>query len=65
MCSITSVTNTKGAFWFKANLGGAEFVQLLKSKMAERENSVHLVIDGVSAHKKVIVKEYVSAMQAG
>lgn len=36
-------------------------MQLLKNMMAEREKPVHLVIDGLPAYKKALVKEYVAS----
>lgn len=62
--SAASAINSKGAFWFKTYqraLTGELFVQLLKNMMAERRRPVHLVVDGLPAHKKAIVKEYVAS----
>ena len=62
--SAASAVNSKGAFWFETYQGaltGELFVQLLKNMMAERQRPVHLVIDGLPAHKKAIVKEYVAS----
>ena len=62
--SAASAVNAKSAFWFEIYQGaitGELFVQLLKNMMAERERPVHLVIDGLPAHKKAIVKEYVAS----
>ena len=62
--SAASAVNSKGAFWFETYQGaltGELFVQLLKHMMAERERAVHLVIDGLPAHKKACVKEYVAS----
>jgi len=64
--SAASAVNSKGAFWFETYQGaltGELFVQLLKNMMAERERPVHLVVDGLPAHKKAIVKEYVVSTQ--
>lgn len=54
--------NSKGAFWFETYQGaltGELFVELLQHMMAERDRPVHLVIDGLPAHKKALVKDYV------
>lgn len=62
--SAASAVNSKGAFWFETYQGaltGELFVKLLKRMMAERERPVHLVIDGLPAHKKACVKEYVAS----
>ena len=64
--SAASAVNSKGAFWFETYQGaltGELFVQLLKNMMAERQRPVHLVIDGLPAHKKAIVKEYVASTE--
>ncbi|GKT20256.1 hypothetical protein AVHM3334_00250 [Acidovorax sp. SUPP3334] len=62
--SAASAVNSKGAFWFETYQGaltGELFVQLLKNMMAEREKPVHLVVDGLPAHKKALVKQYVAS----
>lgn len=38
-------------------------MQLLKNMIADRDKPVHLVIDGLPAHKKVIVKEFVASTE--
>ena len=62
--SAASAVNTKGAFWFvtyKGGLNGERFVELLKKLMHRRRKPVHLVVDGLPAHKKAVVKHYVAA----
>lgn len=62
--SAASAVNSKGAFWFETYQGaltGELFVRLLKNMMLERQRCVHLVIDGLPAHKKAIVKDYVAS----
>jgi transposase len=62
--SAASVVNSKGAFWFatyEGGLSGELFVDLLKSLMNKRKNAVRMVIDGLPAHKKAVVKEYVAS----
>jgi transposase len=60
--SAASAVNSKGAFWFQTYEGGLNgelFVQLLKNMMHRRERPVHLVVDGLPAHKTAAVKQYV------
>jgi len=64
--SAASAVNSKGAFWFKTYEGaltGERFVQLLQDMMLKRDKPVHLVVDGLPAHKKAIVKQYVQNTQ--
>ncbi len=64
--SAASAVNSKGAFWFETYEGaltGELFVTLLQNMMAERERPVHLVVDGLPAHKKAIVKQYVASTE--
>jgi transposase len=61
--SAASAVNAKGAFWFatyQGGLSGELFVELLKQLMYRRKKPLHLVIDGLPAHKKAVVKEYVA-----
>lgn len=60
--SAASAVSANGAFWYATYQGaltGELFVDLLKSLMEGRERPVKLVVDGLPAHKKAIVKEYV------
>lgn len=62
--SAASAVSAKGAFWYatyKGGLTGELFVQLLKQMMRGRKKPVHLVVDGLPAHKKAIVKEYIAS----
>lgn len=64
--SAASAVSAKGAFWFatyKGALSGELFVDLLKKLMRHRKKPLHLVIDGLPAHKKAMVKEYVASTQ--
>jgi transposase len=64
--SAASAVSAKGAFWFatyKGALSGELFVDLLKKLMYRRKKPLHLVIDGLPAHKKAVVKEYVASTQ--
>ena len=56
--------NAKGAFRFaiyQGGLNGALFVDLLKRLMYRRKKPLHLVIDGLPAHKNKVVKDYVAS----
>ena len=60
--SAASAVNAKGAFWFatyEGGLTGELFVELLNRLMYRRKKPLHLVVDGLPAHKKAIVKESV------
>lgn len=60
--SAASAVNSKGGFWFATYQGamdGEVFVQLLKKMMHKRRKPVHLVVDGLPAHKRQIVRDYV------
>jgi transposase len=62
--SAASAVNAKGAFWFCLYAGALKaelFVVLLKKMMRHRRRPVHLVIDGLPAHKKACVREYVES----
>jgi len=62
--SAASAVNSKGAFWYCTYEGGltAElFVALLKKMMRRRVTPVHLVVDGLPAHKTALVKDYVAS----
>jgi len=64
--SAASAVNSKGAFWFETYEGaltGELFVELLGRMMKERKRPVHLVVDGLPAHKKAVVKEYVASTE--
>lgn len=62
--SAASAVNSKGAFWFQTYAGaltGELFVELLRKMMYRRKKPVHLVVDGLPAHKKAVVKQYVAS----
>jgi transposase len=64
--SAASAVNSKGGFWFatyEGGLTGELFVDLLKKLMHRRKKPVRLVVDGLPAHKKACVKEYVASTQ--
>ena len=62
--SAASAVNSKGAFWYCTYEGGLNaelFVSLLRKMMRRRMKPVHLVVDGLPAHKTKIVKDYVGS----
>lgn len=62
--SAASAVSAKGAFWFatyQGALNGESFVALLKKLMHRRRKPLHLVLDGLPAHKKGVVKAYVAS----
>jgi transposase len=62
--SAASAVSAKGAFWFATYQGaltGELFVGLLQQLMRGRKKPVRLVVDGLPAHKKAVVKEYVAS----
>ena len=64
--SAASAVNAKGGFWFCIYEGGltAElFVRLLRKMMRHWMTPVHLVVDGLPAHKTKLVKDYVQSMK--
>lgn len=63
--SAASALNARGAFWFctyKGALNGERFVELLKQLMRHRKRGLHLIVDGLPAHKKAVVKQYVQSI---
>lgn len=64
--SAASAVNAKGGFWFatyKGALNAELFIELLKKLMKGRSKPVHLVVDGLPAHKKANVREYIASTQ--
>jgi transposase len=62
--SAASAVNARGAFWYCTYEGGLNaelFVTLLRKMMRHRSKPVHLVVDGLPAHKTALVKAYVAA----
>jgi transposase len=60
--SAASAVNSKGAFWFCTYAGainGEGFVGLLKKLMRNRRTPIHLIVDGLPAHRRANVREYV------
>lgn len=64
--SAASAVNIRGGFWYCTYQGGlnaALFVSLLRRMMRYRRSPVHLVVDGLPAHKTALVKAYVASTQ--
>jgi transposase len=62
--SAASAVNARGGFWYCTYHGGLNaelFVKLLRRMMRHRTKPVHLVLDGLPAHKTELVKTYVAA----
>ena len=62
--SAASAVNARGAFWYCTYHGGMKsemFVTLLRRMMRRRAKPVHLVVDGLPAHKTALVKAYVAS----
>jgi len=62
--SAASAVNAKGGFWFATYQGALNaelFIVLLKKLMKGRSKPVHLVVDGLPAHKKANVREYIAS----
>ena len=63
--SAASAISAKGAFWFATYAGaltGPLFVDLLRRMMRGRRKPLHLILDGLPAHKALAVKEYVAGL---
>lgn len=62
--SAASAVTSSGAFWYctyESGLTAALFVTLLKKMMRGRRKPIHLVLDGLPAHKTMLVKDYVAS----
>lgn len=62
--SAASAVNAKGGFWFATYEGALNaelFITLLKRMMTGRIRPVHLVVDGLPAHKRADVREYIAS----
>jgi transposase len=62
--SAASAVNTRGAFWYCTYQGGLNaelFITLLRQMMRHRSKPVHLVVDGLPAHKTALVKAHVAS----
>lgn len=64
--SAASAVTAQGAFWFcvyEGALNGELFVELLKKMMHRRRKPVHLILDSLPAHKRVLVRDYVASTE--
>ena len=64
--SAASAVNSKGGFWFatySGALNGERFVELLQQMMKDRPRPIHLVLDGLPAHKTRAVREYLQSLR--
>ena len=62
--SAVSAVSANGAFWFCTYSGALKtdlFVTLLRQLMRGRRKPVHLVLDGLPAHKNAQVRDYVAS----
>ncbi|CAB3774452.1 hypothetical protein LMG29542_07829 [Paraburkholderia humisilvae] len=62
--SAACAVNPSGAFGFamcEGGLSGELFVTLSRQLMFNRKKAVHLIVDGLPAHKKVVVRDYVAS----
>jgi transposase len=62
--SAASAVSAKGAFWFatyQGALNGELFVELLRKLMHRRKKPLHLVLDGLPAHKTKIANTYAAS----
>lgn len=63
--SAASAITTKGAFWFEIYTGGLtgeRFVTLLRRMLRGRRKPLHLILDGLPAHKTKAVTQYVAKL---
>ena len=63
--SAASAITTKGAFWFETYTGGLtgeRFVTLLRRMLRGRRKPLHLILDGLPAHKTKAVTQYVAKL---
>jgi len=64
--SAASAVTASGGFWYCTYDGGLSaelFVSLLRRMMRNRVKPVHLVADGLPAHKTALVKAYVASTE--
>lgn len=63
--SAASAISSKGAFWFATYAGGLtgeRFMTLLRRMMRGRRRPLHLILDGLPAHKTKAVTQYVAGL---
>ena len=62
--SAASAVSPTGAFWFclyDGALNAERFIDFLQQMMKYRRQPVHLVLDSLPAHKKAVVRDYVTS----
>jgi transposase len=62
--SAASAVGARGEFWFCTYAGGLNgeiFIDLLRQLMHRRKKPVRLILDGLPAHKRSIVRDYVAS----
>ena len=62
--SAASAVGARGEFWFCTYTGGLNgelFIDLLPQLMHRRKKPVRLILDGLPAHKRSIVRDYVAS----
>lgn len=62
--SAASAVNARGAFWYctyQGALNGDRFIELLRKLLRGRKRALHLVLDGLPAHKRVTVRDFVAS----
>ena len=62
--SAASAVGARGEFWFCTYAGGLNgelFIDLLRQLMHRRKRPVRLILDGLPAHKRSIVRDYVAS----
>lgn len=63
--SAASAISSKGAFWFATypgGLNGERFITLLRQLRRGRRKPLHLILDGLPAHKTKAVTQYVAGL---
>ena len=63
--SAASAVSANGAFWFATYAGaltGPLFVDVLRRMLHGRRKPLHLILDGLPAHKALAVKKYVAGL---
>jgi transposase len=65
--SAASAVSSKGAFWFATYPGAltaALFIELLHRMMRGRRKPLHLILDGLPAHRTRAVKDYAAGLNS-
>ncbi len=62
--SAASAVSARGSFWYctyQGALNGDRFIGLLRQLLRGRRKPLHLILDGLPAHKRVTVREFVAS----